>query len=64
VLFGIVAAGEVHPQPQILLFGNAPKAIYVLVGLTSTVVVPHVHINFTASCAEKTHEQWSHSFLQ
>jgi hypothetical protein len=57
VLFGSVAAGEVHPQPQILLFGNAPKAIYVLVGLTSTVVVPHVHINFTASCAEKTHEQ-------
>jgi hypothetical protein len=59
VLFGIVAAGEVYPQPQILLFGNASEAIYVLVGLTSTVVVPHVYKKqlLTASCAEKTHEQ-------
>jgi hypothetical protein len=27
-LFGIVAAGEVHPQPQFLMFGNAPTIIF------------------------------------
>jgi len=28
VLFGVVAAGEVHPQPQLLLFGKAGKAFF------------------------------------
>jgi len=27
-LFGIVAAGEVHPQPQFLSFGYAPTIIF------------------------------------
>jgi hypothetical protein len=34
VPFGIVAAGKVHPQPQILLFGIARKNIFLLVGST------------------------------
>jgi len=34
-LFGIVVAGEVHPQPQLLLFGKAGNAHFLLVGPTT-----------------------------
>jgi hypothetical protein len=63
--FGIVAASEVHPQPQILLFGNAPTVILHWWVPPLTVAQPQVYKKqlVTASCDEKTHEQWSHAPL-
>jgi len=41
-LFGIVAAGEVHPQPQLLLFGKAGKAHFYWWDPLPTVAQPPV----------------------
>ena len=41
-LFGIVAAGEVHPQPQFFPFGNIPTTIFQWWVPSLTVVQPQV----------------------
>jgi len=63
--FDIVVAGDVHPQPQILLFDNAPTAILHWLVPPLTVAQPQVYKKqlIAASCDEKTHEQWSHASL-
>jgi len=63
--FGIVSAGEGSPAATNIVVWNCNKNIFLLVGPIINVHVPQVYKKqlFIASCAEKTHEHWSHAPL-
>jgi hypothetical protein len=60
-VFGVVAAGEVHPHPQLLMFGKVRKSVFSLWNPLITMVCHR----FPSSSQEllfvrnKTYEQWS-----